>query len=169
MIQKLLDKFLPRWYWYCYCRNFRKDGLLEISVESVLAAKFIFDLRGIKPISKLKCRDYYIEPPIDSLYNLLYYLKEATNLLDKKGELPSKESIGMENIRLDQWMEMPNDCGWTGIDLLEAVKLVGNYISHIVENKGDIPDTYTDRRLKRSLECYLIMVELLGEVNYGNS
>lgn len=171
IIKQLLDHFLSKHRWRKYCSTYtNEDDMLMANMESALAVYHLFATADLKDVPYSKCKSYYIRPLIGSLYDLLYFISECSYQMEHNKRLALKVfDETEESIRLDVWIRQPMDSAWVDVDLRKAVLLIGHHLELIDRWKGDIPLSYIERRLSRVIECYLMLVEILGDENYGSS
>lgn len=171
MINIILNHFLPKRRWRKLLSTHRnKAGYITISIESALAFNAFIQMVELKGVSDRDTMGYYINPPVDSLYDLLCFASNAVISIKTDARMPNKKfHVSEESIRLDIWLRQPLGGEWGTQDVLSAVRLLGDYISTLVAARGDIPLNYFERQMSKIIECYLTIVEIVGDINYGSS
>jgi hypothetical protein len=168
MIKNPFKPYLNRWRWRQFKNNnSNADGLLKSDLETVLLTLEFLQNSEVKKISRLECREISVLMAIASLYDLLYFLRECSILQSEKGFISARiPPMNTEVVPLSTWLSMPEDAGWIVNDLSASVDLVGSYIKAIYANRGDSPNTYLERRLSKVLDCFMTMVEVLGDRSF---
>lgn len=152
--------------WMQFKKRNQVNGLLASDLATVRSTIAFISTIDFRHISRLECREVSAMMPIRSLYDLLYFLRECNIAIDEKGFLSNRFPPEGQNITLSTWLLMPANSGWDIKDINEAVIEIGKYIECIYQNRGDSPESYLERRLSKVLDCYMTLVEVLGDKTF---
>lgn len=170
MIKLFIKKLIFKFKW----KEFKEihgdvNGNLVHTVENALKAYDFIKVNTPDTINPMQCRNIYVVPYIENVYELIIFLKDAIRSIEV-GPLAfsKKDFVTGELLRLDLWLKQPEESIWIDFNILELTLLIGECIKILTDfNKeslvGTIPDSYLERRLSRSVECFLTLVEILGD------
>lgn len=167
-IKEFIFHFLNRRKWKAFNLENSKDGELIVSLDVALKAIEFTENIKMRKISFKETKNIYFHVTPSTLYDLLYYLSETADSLEKNGYLSNKVLGEPTKINLYNWLKLPYDSLWKPQDFTETVYLIGDYIKTVYVNKGSSPDTYIERRLYKILDCYITLVEVLGDKSFTN-
>lgn len=155
--RKKLEQFAPR----------LRDNTISLLKRAVLASKLVNQYN--KPNTDLVlCSHWFITPPIHSLSAFLADLELAVSTLIETSYLPKFKDVGKpESIRLDCWIFSIND-SQQQYDLYEGYQHAANLINQLDDHvkQFNYNLTYIERKCQNHLLTFILMTEILQELQY---
>ena len=172
-MKKLIRGYLLKRRWQEYIEEYTDEhGVLTHDWNSVMKATEIFQKENAPIISRLQSQEFSINPAVDSLYNLLISLEFQILELELQGVVSGTKARGdNENIRLDRWCKQPKSSEFGEQDIVSGFFLMTEKIKRLErvrKERGSVEPEYLERKLGRIFDSYIMMLEIIGELTYGN-
>ena len=161
-----VHKYLLRCKWELY-----KTGIETNTSNLALAFNTIglFNVKHMPKITLSVCTHYYITAPAVSLQQMVNELQTALNNLKANGLITPVEGDGNSTtIRLDQWCLSHTLTQYADLTIYDAYQTMTAILLEIKDIAPLSKYSYIDRRCIRSLMSYLMLVEIIGTIAYGN-